>query len=436
MISVFFFVFIIMRSTLIHSYEQKFANDFHVLLDGLIKNLQGKPEDELQEITRFFAVEHHANVTISQQLTDGTYQEIYTSSSYVWNKEMRTIKQAVMLLGKDKEMLMIEAETTIEPLQQLIETMNRMSPGIYIAMIVTSLVTAWLYSYHISKPIVHIADVAEQISHLHFSKYCVVNRSDEIGDLAKNLNVMSQKLETTLQGLQHEREREREAEKKRVDMFTAISHDLKTPLMVLKGELEGMIKKIGDYQDRDRFLLHAYHTTENLEQLIYKILTISQMEMNAISLSLQRENITNLIQELCQNYEDIANEKGINLVWYCDENLYALVDKLQLHHAISNIISNAIFYSPSGEITNIQLLQRGLMGVLTVENTGVHISEVEREKLFEAFYRTEKSRNKYTGGSGLGLFIVKKILELHDVQYKIENSEEGVIFTIEVPLVK
>jgi two-component system sensor histidine kinase VanS len=93
-------------------------------------------------------------------------------------------------------------------------------------------------------------------------------------------------------------------------------------------------------------------------------------------------------------------------------------------------MSNAIFHSPVGELVDIQCLSSGDNMILTIENTGVHIGKDDLEHIFDPFYRIDKSRNRHTGGSGLGLYIVKRVLELHHVSYKIENSKEGVLFTM------
>lgn len=104
-------------------------------------------------------------------------------------------------------------------------------------------------------------------------------------------------------------------------------------------------------------------------------------------------------------------------------------DKQLLKRAFSNLISNALTYSPQGNTVFVRLVKDDTGAKCSIENTGIHIDNEDLTRIFEAFYRTEQSRNRQTGGSGLGLYIVKKVLDLHEVQYSMDNTEEGVIFT-------
>ena len=251
---------------------------------------------------------------------------------------------------------------------------------------------------------------------------------------------MAGKLESTLSELKaandklhKDMDRERKQEKQRRDLFTAISHELKTPITILKGELGGMIDNIGVYKDRDSYLQHAFKTTEQIERLVQEILTVSRLEAKEIQLSFGYTDIGVLVNSLCHKFEDLANSQNVAILCYCEDGVFATVDNIQLQSAISNIISNAIFHSPTGEIVNVELEKSESFGILTVDNVG-NINDSDLENLFEPFYRGDKSRSRYTGGSGLGLHIVKRILEMHRFTYDIRNADEKVVFTVKFPL--
>jgi len=247
---------------------------------------------------------------------------------------------------------------------------------------------------------------------------------------------MAGKLESALSELQaandklHEdMERERKQASLRNDLFAAISHELKTPITILKGELGGMIDGIGVYKDRDTYLQHAFKVTEQMEKLVQEILAVSRLETE-IQLTFEKTDIGDLVNNLCQKFEDLASSQGVAIVCYCEGGLLVRADARQIQNAISNIISNAIFHSPAGEVVSVQLEKVDGKGILTVENTG-HINETDLENLFEPFYRGDKSRSRYTGGSGLGLYIVKRILEMHQFPYSICNVDDKVVFAVE-----
>jgi two-component system sensor histidine kinase VanS len=312
--------------------------------------------------------------------------------------------------------------------RQVTNIMNSILPLAFAASLLISAGIAFVYSRRLAKPIVAISKVSRKMSSVDLSSRCDVERTDEIGDLARDLNSMAEKLQADF-------ERERRQEKQRRDLFTAISHELKTPITILKGEIGGMIDNIGVYKDRDTYLQNAFKTTEQMEYLVREILTVSRLETKEIRLALGELDMSVAVNDFCQKYEDLASSQNVALVCYCEDGLFAKADKLQIQSAISNIISNAIFHSPQGEMVNVQLVKSDGAGVLTVENTG-HINEADLENLFEPFYRGEKSRNRYTGGSGLGLYIVKRILEMHGFSFNIACVDGKVVFTVKFPLDK
>ena len=118
-----------------------------------------------------------------------------------------------------------------------------------------------------------------------------------------------------------------------------------------------------------------------------------------------------------------------------EEKIYCMVDRSLMKKAVSNVINNAITYSPMGEKVSVRLTKQEPYCILTVENTGTQIAEEAIGNLFHAFYRVDKSRSRNTGGSGLGLYIVKTILELQGASYRIENIRNGVRFTIHLTLI-
>ena len=134
--------------------------------------------------------------------------------------------------------------------------------------------------------------------------------------------------------------------------------------------------------------------------------------------------------DLCTLFEDLIVQKEIDWNENISPALQIVADKMLIQKAINNIVSNAILYSPRGSSIYMDAFSKNGSVVFQIENTGVHIPEAEIPKLFDAFYRMEQSRNRKTGGSGLGLYIVKTILEQHNIIYSLKNTDRGVLFSI------
>ena len=229
-------------------------------------------------------------------------------------------------------------------------------------------------------------------------------------------------------------ESEREQEQKRRDFIATISHELKTPITIISGQIEGMIYNIGKYKDRDTYLKKSYESTQELKELVNEMIEISKAESLKQDLNLSNINLSSLIDKLVKRQIFLIEEKNLKMELNIDENITVIADEEKITRAINNIINNAIKYSPSGEKLIIRLYKkkstRSIKSYLEVENTGVTIEKKYIKEIFNPFYRIEKSRNRKTGGRGLGLYIVSTILSGHGFEYNIYSKNSSVIFII------
>lgn len=226
--------------------------------------------------------------------------------------------------------------------------------------------------------------------------------------------------------------KEREEEKKRKEFIATISHELKTPITIISGQLEGMIYNIGKYKDRETYLKKSYDCTQELRALVDEMMEISKSEILEKDLKLEVINLSDLLKDLVNRQNYLIEEKNLELNYKVEKNLIIKVDKEKIIKVINNLINNAIKYSPHGEKIIIKAFKSKASKtvVLEVENTGVTIDNKYLSEVFDPFFRVEKSRNRKTGGSGLGLYIVSKILKSHNLYYKIESKKNSVLFTI------
>lgn len=318
-----------------------------------------------------------------------------------------------------------------------VQALIQMAPWLLLTLLIFSLLCALLYSKYITRPIVRLSGIAGKMADLDFGWTCEEKRQDEIGHLGRSLNQMTQKLSIALcdlkasnEALRGKMEQERELDRQRMAFFSAASHELKTPVTILKGQLSGMLDGVDVYQDREKYLARSLQVTARMENLIQEILTISRMEAQEGTFVREPVDLSALAKGQLELDTDLIRQRSLNVTANLRPGLMVQGDPSMLAKAVGNLFSNAALYSPEGGELRIWSGLQEDHPTLTIENTGIHIREEALPHLFEAFYREEQSRSRRTGGSGLGLYLVRIILERHGAKYRIENTAEGVRATV------
>ena len=326
---------------------------------------------------------------------------------------------------------------TLQPINEASRVMSLFIPNISIITLVVSLIGAYIYSRIIARPLIRINQAAQKMANLEFSTIIKYSSSDEMGQLSKSLNEMSANLQQAMNNLHHSNEqlkiemkKEREIEDQRRRLFAMISHELKSPLTAVKGQLEGMIHGFGAYKDRDKYLKRSNEILDQMEQFIYDILQISKLEQHTFLPKLEKINLSEIINDSITKAAFFAGQKKIQLVSNVIQQAIITADQQLLEKAIYNIIHNGIAHSDSGERVNISLLEdcETRLFIFTVLNSGSRIPDQRLHKVFDPFYRAEESRSRNNGGSGLGLFLVKSVFEVLSIEYSLQNIPEGVLF--------
>ncbi len=318
------------------------------------------------------------------------------------------------------------------------EAIQKTLPTLCIIILVGSIISAFFYSWYMTAPIKKVSKLSKRMADMDFSGFCSAGRTDEIGVLSDSLNTLSRKLETTLselqkanQKLQADIDMERRLEKQRVEFFAAASHELKTPITIIKGQLQGMLYQVGRYKDRETYLAQSLEVTDTLEKMVQELLTISRLDTPGYTCKKCRFSLSKLISDRLAAYEDLFMQKDLTVEHSISSETFILGDIQLLQKVLDNLFGNAAAYSEAGNHIIVDLRKETENVSLTIENTGAHIPDEAIPKLFEAFYRVEQSRNRQTGGTGLGLYIVKTILDLHGAEIKIANTVQGVIVSVQ-----
>lgn len=330
--------------------------------------------------------------------------------------------------------------SSVTAANQTVEALGRVLPFLVIVVLVVSLLGAVIYSQYITRPIVRLSSVSQKMASLDFHWKCNERRTDEIGVLGRNLDDLSDRLSTALhelqtanEALQNDIDRERELEQQRMTFFSAASHELKTPITVLKGQLSGMLAGVDIYKDREKYLARALAVTNRMEGLVQEVLTISRMEHIDVPVKKEWLNLSVLAENQAQQAMELAQQREQTLDVQIEPEVLVRGERALLQRAVGNLLSNALLYSPEGETISVRLSQENGRPAIVIVNGGSFLAEDAIPHLFEAFYRVESSRNRRTGGSGLGLYIVKMILDRHKAEYRLENTPEGVRATVLFP---
>jgi len=301
-----------------------------------------------------------------------------------------------------------------------------------------SIISAFFYSWYITAPIKKVSKLSKQMADMDFSGFCSAGRTDEIGVLSDSLNTLSRKLEVALSELQEANQKlqadidmERRLEKQRVEFFAAASHELKTPITIIKGQLQGMLYQVGRYKDRETYLAQSLEITDTLGKMVQELLTISRLDAPGYICKKSNLNLGNLIIDRIAAFEDLFMQKDLTASQSISPEVYILGDMQLLQKALDNLLGNAAAYSGAGNQIIVRLWKENEKANLTIENTGTHIPDEAVSKLFEPFYRMDQSRSRQTGGTGLGLYIVKTILDLHGAKIEIANTVRGVIVSVQ-----
>lgn len=323
-----------------------------------------------------------------------------------------------------------------EQVGELQRAFLRVFPVILLVVLAASLAVSGLYSRMITRPVLLLSDVSEKMAGLQLDQRIGTGRTDELGRLEKSLDLLARRLSAALSELQSANrqlkadiEHEKELEQARTSFFAAASHELKTPITIIKGQLEGMLLGIGAYQDHQKYLARSLQVANTLEGMVQEILTVSRLEAAGAELKKERIDLVPAIRAYLDETEDLIAEKGLQVSLDLPPAVFALANRPLMEKVFSNLIGNAIRYSPRGALITIACFEKCGQAGFSVENTGVHLPEEAFSKLFSPFYRVEESRSRKTGGSGLGLYLVQEILRQHGSECTACNTPDGVRFS-------
>ncbi len=303
-------------------------------------------------------------------------------------------------------------------------------------------------SRRFTSPILELNAIANKMSKLDFShKYCTTDADDEINDLGKSINIMSEKLERTIKRLRETNiELEKDIEEKskidemRKQFISDVSHELKTPIALIQGYSEGLIENVNTDEENRKFYAEVILDEANkMDKLVQQLLELMKLEYGRREFNNKRFDICELIREVIRKSKVMLEEKQIEIKLDEQEAIFVMADDFYIEQVITNYFTNAVKHAkPKNGKTIIEIhmvsnIEKNTVRV-SVFNTGDNISEENLSRIWNRFYKVDESRNRENGGTGIGLSLVKAIMNNYKKEYGVINQEDGVEFYFDLDL--
>ena len=415
------------------------GEDYYFLLaeyemkENVSIDLYDSEDNYLYEGSGKFISANKLNIISRKQNEDGSYFNVVaeegSSTQYI-------------VYGKDFENgYHIEITAQKDPIQENANLATSVTTTITVLALVFALVFISAYSKHFTKPLIQMSKVANKIANLDFSAKCEINRGDEIGALAENINVVSDSLNTALSELREKNEqlmedieKERRIEQMRADFISAASHELKTPIAIIRGYAEGLKMNVGEENESaSEYCDIIMRESDRMNVLVLNMLEQSLYSSGVKKPDMTEFNVNEFVEDLIKTVTPIFEEKGVLANFVKCEKLFAFADKVQMTTVLSNIVLNACSHASGEKAIEITAEKADNKIKINVFNTGSCVEDKDKDGIFTSFYRADKAHSRAEGRFGLGLAIVKSITENHNCECGFENKENGVTFWFTMP---
>lgn len=328
--------------------------------------------------------------------------------------------------------------TPLESIRESVDLSNRFLAYVGIVALVFSSVIVYFTTKRITSPILKLANISERMSGLDFDVKYEGKSIDEIGVLGNNMNLLSDKLKETIgelksanNELQKDIEEKIQIDEMRKDFIANVSHELKTPIALIQGYAEGLTEGMAeDEESRNYYCEVIMDEANKMNKMVRQLLTLTALEFGNDQVALERFDVVELIQGVLSASGIMIQQKNAKIQFDMDHPVYVWADEFKIEEVITNFVSNALNHLDGERVIRIDVQELGDNVKVTVKNTGDCIPENELPNIWVKFYKVDKARTREYGGSGIGLSIVKAIMDSHHKEYGVRNVEDGVEFWI------
>lgn len=301
-------------------------------------------------------------------------------------------------------------------------------------------VLVWLFARRITRPIMELATLSEKMAGLDFDEKYTSGGSNEIGILGENFNKMSLQLEQTISELktannqlQQDIEQKEKIENMRNEFLGNVSHELKTPLALIQGYAEGLKEGVNDDSESREFYCDVImDEAGKMNRMVKNLLTLNQLEFGSDEVEFERFDVTGLVKGVISSCEILIQQAEATVSFIGEETVYVWADEFKTEQVVRNYLTNAIHHVENERRIEVRVIRREDKVRVTVFNSGKPIPEEDVPKLWDKFYKVDKAHTREYGGNGIGLSIVKAIMESFHQNYGVNNFDNGVEFWFEL----
>ncbi|MCR5420719.1 MAG: HAMP domain-containing histidine kinase [Lachnospiraceae bacterium] len=395
----------------------------------------------------------HSTVKDSKILTDrllgyifsnkSVDEVLYLTDNYTVqrNSDIRMHTDYIELWGILSGSELILMRSPVEGIKSSVRIANRLLVYIGIIVLVIGLIMNVYLSGRLSNPILQLVDISERMCKLDFDVKYTGGGNNEIALLGNHMNKLSKILESNISELKtantnliNELDKKSEAEEMRKEFLSNVSHELKTPIALIQGYSEGLKDCVNtDEESRDFYCDVIIDEAGKMNKLVKNLLELNQLEFGNDNIFVERFDIVELVANCIQADDILIKQNGIKVdFWHSDDVMSVWADEFKIEQVVNNYLSNAIHYCKNEKRISVRIQRREDIVSVGIFNSGDPIPEESIPHLWTKFYKVDKARTREYGGSGIGLSIVKAIMDSHNREYGVINHENGVEFWFEL----
>ena len=335
---------------------------------------------------------------------------------------------------------LIFVRTSYQNIEESASISNRFLAISGCALAVLASILMYIFSLSIANPLLELSEISSEMSRLNFEKKYTGKRKDEIGILGNSINTLSGQLETSISELkaanielEKDIARKTEIDEMRRDFLSNVSHELKTPIALIQGYAEGLAENVNDDEESRQFYCDVIvDEALKMNNMVKKLLSLNEIEFGNAKLDLSRFEIVELVKSVVNYVQVLTKQKEASLVFNVIDPVYVWADEYRIEEVVTNYISNALNHVDGPKIIDISFKESDDRIRVSIFNSGKNIPEEDIDHIWDKFYKIDKARTREYGGSGIGLSIVKAIMEAHNEGYGAVNHSSGVEFWFEL----
>ncbi len=372
--------------------------------------------------------------------SDGEMKILDEGADYVIQRVSAGEDEYLEMYGRLNSGISFIMRTPIESIRESAKIANRFFAYVGIVGVFAGGIIVWFVSRKITQPILELNSISEQMVHLDFEAKYRGHVHNEIGLLGENINKLSASLEQSISELktannelQKDIEKKERIDEMRKEFLANVSHELKTPIALIQGYAEGLSEGVNDDSESRVFYCEVImDEASKMNNMVKKLLTLNQLEFGNDLVSMERFDVTSLVKNYIQSAAILTKQSGITVEMEDYPAIYVWADEYKTEEVFMNYFSNALNHCGGEKKIVVSLRETDNLVRVSVFNTGERIPEEAIPHLWEKFYKVDKARTREYGGSGVGLSIVKAIMESMNRKFGVENCGNGVLFWFEL----